>query len=95
MLAPEQQLRWSRETGTFPMRTSVMEQLNIRSANPQWAAAFDLLPQAKTYPQTALWSKARLVLGDGFFQLFQLNPSADDVSEILQIMENTVKELKP
>jgi ABC-type glycerol-3-phosphate transport system substrate-binding protein len=95
MLAPEIQLRWSRETGTFPMRTSTMALLDIRSANPQWAAAFDLLPQASTYPKLALWSKARLVLGDGFFQLFQLAPSANDVSRTLKMMDDTVKDLKP
>lgn len=95
MLAPENQVRWARETGTFPMRTSSMPLLDIRSANPQWAAAFDLLPQAKTYPQSALWSKARLVLGDGFFQLFQLAPSAEDVSSTLKIMDATMQDLLP
>ena len=95
MLAPENQARWARETSTFPMRASAMPLLNIRSANPQWAAAFDLLPQAKTYPQSALWSKARLVLGDGFFQLFQLAPSENDVSRTLKLMDSTVQDLKP
>lgn len=96
MLAPENQARWARETSTFPMRASSLAQLdNIRNANPQWTAAFDLLPQAKMYPQSALWSKARLVLGDGFFQLFQLAPTANDVSRTLKIMDDTVKDLKP
>ena len=66
---------------------------NIRSANPQWTAAFDLLPQAKTYPQSPLWSKARLVLGDGFFQLFAINPSQSDVIRTLHLMDDTVTDL--
>jgi ABC-type glycerol-3-phosphate transport system substrate-binding protein len=94
MLMPENQARWARETSLFPMRISAVGLLdNIRNANPQWAAAFDLLPQAKTYPQSPLWSKARLVLGDGFFQLFQLNPTASDVSRTLKMMDGTVDEL--
>lgn len=94
MLSPEIQARWARETSTFPMRTSTLALLdNIHNANPQWAAAFDLLPQAKTYPQSPLWSKARLVLGDGFFQLFQSNPSASDVIRTLHLMDDTVKDL--
>ena len=96
MLSPENQARWARETSLFPMRISAVDLLdNIRNANPQWAAAFDLLPQAKIYPQSPLWSKARLVLGDGFFQLFQLNPTENDVTQTLKLMDSTVEELTP
>lgn len=96
MLSPENQARWARESGLFPMRTSSLALMdNIRNANPQWAAAFDLLPQAKTYPQSALWSKARLVLGDGFFQLFQLAPSETDINRTLKTMQSTVDDLTP
>ena len=96
MLSPENQARWVRGTGLFPMRTSTFNLLdNIRNANPQWSAAMDLLPQAKPYPQAAAWPKARLVLGDGFFHLFQLNPSANDVTQILQEMDSTLKDLLP
>lgn len=94
MLSPENQARWARETTLFPARTSALALLdNIRSANPQWVAAFDLLPQAKIYPQSSLWSKARLVLGDGFFQLFESNPSQSDVIRTLHLMDDTVADL--
>jgi len=94
MLSPENQARWTRETGLFPMRTSAIELLpNIRTANPQWAAAVDLLPQAKTYPQAAAWRKARLVLGDGFFSLFQLNPSAETAAQVLDQMDTMLQDL--
>ena len=64
------------------------------SANPQWAAAVDLLPQAKIYPQAASWRKARLVLGDGFFSLFQpLTPTASDAAQILDQMDTSLQEL--
>jgi ABC-type glycerol-3-phosphate transport system substrate-binding protein len=96
MLAPENQARWQRGTGLFPIRSSAVALLeNIRNANPQWSAAMDLVPQARLYPQSAVWPKARLVLGDGFFQLFQLNPSESDVIRTLHLMDDTVKDLLP
>lgn len=94
MLSPVNQVRWVRENGLFPMRMSTVDLLeNIRNANPQWAAAVDLLPQAKPYPQALGWPKARLLLGDGFFQLFQLNPTSNDVADILEEMDATLQDL--
>jgi ABC-type glycerol-3-phosphate transport system substrate-binding protein len=95
-LSPENQARWARETGLFPLRLSAVDQMqNIRTADPQWAAAVDLLPQAKTYPQAATWSKARQVLGDGFFALFQQSPSTDAATPVLAQMDATLQELLP
>ncbi|MGC1375130.1 MAG: extracellular solute-binding protein [Anaerolineales bacterium] len=96
MLLPENQAHWVRGTSLFPMRTSAVTLLdNIRNANPQWSAAMDLLPQAKPYPQNVTWPKARLILGDGFFQLFQLNPTANDVTRTLKEMDATLQDLLP
>jgi ABC-type glycerol-3-phosphate transport system substrate-binding protein len=96
MLSPENQARWTRETGLFPLRSSAIEMLsNIRSANPQWAAAVDLLPLAKIYPQAASWRTARLVLGDGFFALFQLGTSSDGGAQVLDEMDTTLQDLLP
>jgi ABC-type glycerol-3-phosphate transport system substrate-binding protein len=96
MLSPENQARWQRSTGLFPLRTSAVDLLeNIRNANPQWTAAMDLLPQAKTYPQSAAWPKARLVLGDGFFQIFHSNATANDVTLALREMDGIVQDLLP
>ncbi len=97
MLSPENQARWARETGLFPLRSSAIDLLqNIRTANPQWAAAVDLLPRAKIYPQAASWRKARLILGDGFFALFQpLTPAADGAAVVLDEMDATLQDLMP
>ncbi|RPH60910.1 MAG: extracellular solute-binding protein, partial [Chloroflexi bacterium] len=94
MISPENQARWTRETGLFPVNSAAQELLkDVLSANPQWAAALDLIPQARNYPQAASWRKARLVLGDGFFSLFQLNPSAAQAGETLQEIQKTVEEV--
>jgi multiple sugar transport system substrate-binding protein len=95
-LSPENQARWARQTGLFPMRLSAVDQMqNIRLADPQWAAAVDLLKIAKTYPQTASWSKARLVLGDGFFTMFQMPASMDQATPVLDEMDATMQALLP
>jgi multiple sugar transport system substrate-binding protein len=95
MLSPENQARWTHETGLFPVRSSAKELLkDILSVNPQWAAAADLIPQARAYPQVASWRKARPVLGDGFFALFQPNnPTAEQADETLQEIQSTVEEV--
>jgi hypothetical protein len=36
-----------------------------------------------------------LILGDGFFQLFQLNPTANDVTITLKEMDATLQDLLP
>ena len=97
MLLPENQARWARETGLFPLRTSAVGLLpNIRNADPQWAAGVDLLAHADLYPQAAGWRMARVVLGDGFFSLLQpLAPTANDATQTLDQIDSTVKELAP
>ncbi len=91
MLSPENQARWVRQTGLFPVRTSAQNLVgDMRAANPQWAAAADLIPQAQTYPQSAAWRKARLVLGDGFFSFFQLTSAS---AQVLSEMDSTLKEV--
>jgi ABC-type glycerol-3-phosphate transport system substrate-binding protein len=94
MLSPENQARWVRQTGLFPVRTSAQNIVSdILTVNLQWAAAADLIPQARTYPQSAAWRKARLVLGDGFFSLFQLIPAAGQAAQTLAEMDGTLKEV--
>ena len=96
MLSPENQARWQRATGLFPMRASAVDLLdNIRNANPQWSAAMALVAQAKTYSLAPGWPKARLVLGDGFFHIFQGNPTSRDVANALNEMDGIMKDLLP
>lgn len=94
MLSPENQARWTRETGLFPVNAAARNQIkDILDTNQQWAAAYDLIPQASTYPQVASWRTARLVLGDGFFALFQLAPTAAQAAESLKQIQSTVEEV--
>jgi multiple sugar transport system substrate-binding protein len=93
MLEPQNQARWARETGLFPVRSSALDLLQSeRASNPQWSAALDLIPLAKPYPQTAQWGTANRVMADGFMAYFGSFPNAT-LEGVLKLMDATVEEL--
>jgi len=94
MLTPENQAKWVETTGLFPLRTSSLDLLGgYRASHPQWAAALQLLPQAQFQPQLASWRKVRVMLGDGFDNMFRINIPAGRVAEVLVQMEATSRDL--
>ena len=98
MLAPENQARWVQSTGLFPLRASTMDLLaDYGAAHPQWAEAVKLLPNGKIIPQLASWRLVRVMLGDGFSNMFDTirHPDLTDgqVPVILKQMEDTASEL--
>jgi hypothetical protein len=66
---------------------------DYKNSHPQWSAAVDLLPQAQIEPQLASWKEIRVMLGDGFENMFSSNIPAGRVAEILAIMESTSADL--
>ncbi|HEX2996409.1 MAG TPA: extracellular solute-binding protein, partial [Anaerolineales bacterium] len=98
MLSVENQARWVQSTGLFPLRTSTMDSLADYSAShPQWAAAVKLLPQGEITPQLASWRMVRVMLEDGFRDMFDTirHPDITDgqVPLILRQMEATAQDL--
>jgi len=98
MLLPENQARWVQSTGLFPLRAATMELLgDYASAHPQWADGVNLLSSGKTVPRLASWRLARVMLGDGFGDMFDLirHPDLTDgqVPIILKQMDDTAAEL--
>ncbi|HMB25754.1 MAG TPA: extracellular solute-binding protein, partial [Anaerolineales bacterium] len=98
MLSAENQARWVQSTGLFPLRTSTMDSLADYSAgHPQWAAAVKLLPQGEMTPQLASWRMVRVMLADGFRDMFDTirHPDITDgqVPLILRQMEATAQDL--
>ena len=98
MLAPENQARWVQSTGLFPLRDSTMNLLADYSADhPQWAATVKLLPQGETTPQLASWRLVRIMLEDGFRDMFDTIRHPDltegQVPLILRQMDQTAGEL--
>jgi ABC-type glycerol-3-phosphate transport system substrate-binding protein len=98
MLSAENQARWVESTGLFPLRESAMNLLADYSAShPQWAEAVRLLPRAEISPQLASWRLVRVMLGDGFRDMFDTirHPDLTDgqVPLILKQMDDTATDL--
>jgi len=98
MLSPENQARWVQSTGLFPLRSSTMDLLgDYAIAHPQWAEGVKLLSNGETIPRLASWRLVRVMLGDGFADMFDVirHPDLTDgqVPIILKQMEDTAAEL--
>jgi ABC-type glycerol-3-phosphate transport system substrate-binding protein len=98
MLSAENQARWVRSTGLFPLRASAMDLLADYSAtHPQWAETVKLLPNGQMTPKLASWRTVRVMLADGFRDMFDTirHPDLTDgqVPLILKQMEETAQEL--
>ncbi len=98
MLSPDIQARWVQSTGLFPLRDSTTSLLADYSAShPQWAEAVKLLPNGKTTPQLASWRLVRVMLGDGFRDMFDTIRHADltdgQIPLVLRQMDITASDL--
>jgi len=67
------------------------------ASHPQWAQAVELLPTGRMHPKLASWRNVRVMLGDGFRDMFDTirHPDLTDgqVPLILKQMEDTASEL--
>lgn len=98
MLGAENQVKWVQSTGLFPLRASTVDLLADYSAtHPQWAQAVKLLPGGSMVPKLASWRTVRVMLSDGFSNMFDTirNPDLTDgqVPLVLKQMEETANEL--
>ncbi|OQY28268.1 MAG: hypothetical protein B6I38_09340 [Anaerolineaceae bacterium 4572_5.1] len=94
MLAPENQARWVKSTGLFPLRVSSLDELSdYQDEHPQWAAGVELITQAQIQPQLLSWRKVRPVLGDGFDHIFRVNMQAGSVAAVLAQMSQVADAL--
>ncbi len=98
ILSAENQARWVQSTGLFPLRDSVMNLLaDYAAGHPQWAQAVKLLPQGETTPQLASWRLVRVMMEDGFRDMFDTirHPDLNEghVPLLLRQMEATAEEL--
>jgi multiple sugar transport system substrate-binding protein len=94
MLSPENQAKWVEALGLFPLRASSMDLLKDYSkSHLQWSAALALLPNAEIQPQLASWRIVRIMLGDGFNDIFRENIAAGRVAASLAQMDSIVRDL--
>jgi ABC-type glycerol-3-phosphate transport system substrate-binding protein len=98
ILSAENQARWVQSTGLFPLRNSTMPLLgDYPTSHPQWAQAVELLADGETTPQLASWRLVRVMLEDGFRDMFDTirHPDLTDgqVPLILKQMDDTAEDL--
>ena len=98
LLSPENEARWVQSTGLFPLRTSTTQFLgDYPASHPQWAEAVNLLSEAETTPQLGSWRLVRVMLEDGFRDMFDTirHPDLTDgqVPLILKQMDDTAEDL--
>lgn len=98
MISAENQASWVQSTELFPLRTSTVSLLaDFQADHPQWAAAVEMLPDGDLPPQLASWKVVRIMLGDGFRDMFDTirHPDLTDgqVPLLLRQMDETANEL--
>ncbi len=98
MLTPEAQARWVQSTGLLPLRSATLDLLkDYGAAHPQWVAGTQLISEGEIVPQLASWRLVRVMLGDGFYDMFDIirHPELTDgqVPAVLRQMEDTASEL--
>jgi multiple sugar transport system substrate-binding protein len=98
MLSAENQARWVQSTGLFPLRNSAMQLLgDYATSHRQWAEAVKLLSEGEITPQLASWRLVRVMLEDGFRDMFDTIRHPDltegQVPLILKQMEDTAEDL--
>jgi ABC-type glycerol-3-phosphate transport system substrate-binding protein len=91
LLSTDNDARSALTTGFFPLRTSTLNLLtDYEASHPQWGLAVKLIPQGSLQPQLASWRAVRVMLGDGFTEMFRVSGQA---AVILTQMESTSHEL--
>jgi ABC-type glycerol-3-phosphate transport system substrate-binding protein len=94
LLSPEQDANMVEARGTFPIKISTLDLLDdYTSGHPQWAAAQELIGNAKAEPGLASWGRVRWILGDIGTQIFRYYFTPDRIPATLELMDETAAEL--
>jgi ABC-type glycerol-3-phosphate transport system substrate-binding protein len=94
MLDPERDARMVSATHLFPLRASTLNLLaDYEKTHPQWAEAVKLIPEMTLQPQLASWRSVKIMIGDGFTQMYRVSLPSGQVAVVLAQMEATSRDL--
>jgi ABC-type glycerol-3-phosphate transport system substrate-binding protein len=94
LLDPERDARMVQATHLLPLRASTLDLLaDYEKTHPQWAEAVKLIPEMTLQPQLASWRSVKIMIGDGFTQMYRVNMQSGQVAVILAQMESTSRDL--
>ncbi|MBA3531590.1 MAG: extracellular solute-binding protein [Ardenticatenales bacterium] len=95
MTEPEQQLRWAEIGNGFPVRKSVVEELDSYLAdNPNYEVAFNLLDFGKSEPAVAGYDFTRRLLADGLMEIVRgadVSTTLADINEEANVVLESLK----
>jgi len=93
LVSPEVQSRWVRADGSIPVRAATLDLLSdYAKAHPQWTSLVASLDNARAEPAYASWEIIRWVISDAAAQLFSSTFVADDIPDLLKMLEKTAAE---
>jgi len=94
LLDPERDARMVQATHLLPLRASTLDLLaDYEKTHPQWAEAIKLIPEMTLQPQLASWRSVKVMIGDGFTQMYRVNMRSGQVAVVLAQMESTSRDL--
>lgn len=94
MASAETQAFWTRLDGQFPVNFAARALLaDYASNHPQWASAWELLPNAVVEPALASWGEVRWALQDAGTQIFRSYFTPDRIPATLEELDRTAAEL--
>jgi multiple sugar transport system substrate-binding protein len=93
LISPEVQSRWVRADGSIPLRAATLDLLSdYAKTHPQWSSLAGLMDKARSEPVYASWEIVRWVISDASAQLFSSTFTAEDISDLLKMLEKTAAE---
>jgi ABC-type glycerol-3-phosphate transport system substrate-binding protein len=95
MLTPENQVMFVEKTGTFPLSSEVIEQVDVEAEiYAIWKDSLQYLPYAQAEPSFREWYVIEKVLEDVGWDLIQYTMQAEDIQAILVDAEAMVGEFE-
>lgn len=92
--AGDKNARLVEASGGLPIRSDAVTYLTqFKNRNPQWSAAIELIPNAKSEPAYASWGKVRRALGDAAIQLYRSYFTVDQIPALLVYLDTFSSEL--
>ena len=94
LLKTENQIQLAKAGNTFPLRRSVVKQLeNDPTINPAWQASFDLIPYVRDEPNLGSWEIVRWAVSDAHRQIYQWYFKADQIPSLVRLLNETVNSM--
>jgi multiple sugar transport system substrate-binding protein/sn-glycerol 3-phosphate transport system substrate-binding protein len=95
--SPAYQAEILKDTGSYPVTTSVINELaDYMAANPQWAGFVENQTKIQAMPNGIYWSRVRSTIADATWQLYQqsqIEDSSETVNLILTQLDLMIQEL--